>query len=282
MKKIKTNLSLQTKILCFTIVLFVVFCSTSNILWYESLTDQAVHTAVSNVQSMMEIANTSFEKTLQDINNITTLICLQLQFIYDTIYSNISTNKIKGGINMTELETMQRAKTYLDKLAQGIDPITNQEIPEDSTLNNLRLARCFFYVSDVLEQVIANGGVIGGKSKLQAFSITMEQLAKVQISQEPIRVTQLVDRISAAADNTQMKKLRTTVITDWLVEKGFLEKQLGADGKSIRIPTRNGLMIGLSAQTRQGQYGEYQAVFYNVEAQRFILDNFADILQAQK
>ena len=51
---------------------------------------------------------------------------------------------------MTELETMQRAKMYLDKLAQGTDPITNQEVPEDSVLNNVRLARCFFYVSDVL------------------------------------------------------------------------------------------------------------------------------------
>ena len=44
---------------------------------------------------------------------------------------------------MTELETMQRAKMYLDKLAQGIDPISGQEIPNDSVLNNVRLARCF-------------------------------------------------------------------------------------------------------------------------------------------
>ena len=63
---------------------------------------------------------------------------------------------------MTELETMQRAKMYLDKLAQGIDPITDREVPEDSVLNNVRLARCFFYVSDVLSKVIDNGGVIGG------------------------------------------------------------------------------------------------------------------------
>ena len=48
---------------------------------------------------------------------------------------------------MTELETIQRAKMYLDKLAQGIDPISGQEIPNDSVLNNVRLARCFFYVS---------------------------------------------------------------------------------------------------------------------------------------
>ena len=45
---------------------------------------------------------------------------------------------------MTELETMQRAKMYLDKLAQGIDPISGQEIPNDSVLNNVRLARWLF------------------------------------------------------------------------------------------------------------------------------------------
>lgn len=179
---------------------------------------------------------------------------------------------------MTELETMQRAKMYMDKLAQGIDPITNQEMPEDSTLNNVRLARCFFYVSDVLGQVIANGGAVGGKPKLQTFSISIEQLAQIQISQEPVRVTQLVELIGAAIDNPQMKKLSTTVITNWLLEKGFLEKQTGPDGKSRRVPTQNGLMIGLSTQTRQGQYGEYQAVFYNAQAQQFVLDNLTVML----
>ena len=43
---------------------------------------------------------------------------------------------------MTELEIMHRAKMYMEKLAQGIDPISDQEIPEDSVLNNVRLARC--------------------------------------------------------------------------------------------------------------------------------------------
>lgn len=147
---------------------------------------------------------------------------------------------------MTELETMQRAKMYMERLPQGIDPITNQEVPGDSVLNNVKLARCFFYVSDVLGQVIANGGVIGVKPKLQAFTITTDQLSKVQISQEPIRVTQLVDMISGAVGDSRMKKLRTTVITDWLLEKGFMEKQIGPDGRSVRVPTQNGLMIGLS------------------------------------
>ena len=179
---------------------------------------------------------------------------------------------------MTELETMRRAKMYLDKLAQGIDPITNQEVPDDSVLNNVRLARCFFYVSDVLGEVIDNGGLIGGKPKLQAFTISPDQLAQVQISPEPVRVTQLVDMIVAAVNNPQMKKLSTTTITNWLLEKGFLEKQMGPDGKSRRIPTQNGMMLGLSTETRQGQYGEYQAVFYSAAAQQFVLDHLPDIL----
>lgn len=40
---------------------------------------------------------------------------------------------------MTGLETMRRAKVYMDKLAQGIDPVTNREVSEDSVLNNVRL-----------------------------------------------------------------------------------------------------------------------------------------------
>lgn len=179
---------------------------------------------------------------------------------------------------MTELETMQRAKMYMDKLAQGMDPITNREVPEDSVLNNVRLARCFFYVSDVLSQVIANGGVIGGRPKLQPFHITKDQLSRMQVSQEPVRVTQLVEMISAGVDDPRMKKLSTTVITNWLLEKGFLEKQVSPDGKNRRVPTQNGLMIGLSSETRQGQYGEYQAVFYNAAAQQFVLDHLPEIL----
>lgn len=179
---------------------------------------------------------------------------------------------------MTELETMQRAKMYMEKLAQGIDPVTNQEVAEDSVLNSVRLARCFFYVSDVLGRVIANGGVIGGNPKLQPFAITSEQLSKVQVSQEPVRVTRLVGMISEAVGNPQMKKLGTTVITDWLLEKGFLEKQTGPDGRNNRVPTQNGIRIGLFTQMRQGQYGEYLAVFYNTEAQRFVLDNLMAML----
>ena len=48
---------------------------------------------------------------------------------------------------MTELETMQRAKMYIDKLANGINPLNDAPVPEWELLNNVRLRRCFFYCS---------------------------------------------------------------------------------------------------------------------------------------
>ena len=61
---------------------------------------------------------------------------------------------------MTELEKMERAKMYMEKLANGINPIDDSPVPDGDTVNNVRISRCFFFVSDILEQVIKNGGVI--------------------------------------------------------------------------------------------------------------------------
>ena len=177
---------------------------------------------------------------------------------------------------MTELETMQRTKMYMDKLARGIDPITNQEISDDSVLNNVRLARCFYYVSDVLEKVIANGGNVGGGSKRQPFIITPAQLAMVRLSSEP--VSWIIDALAEAVNDPEMRKLNATVITNWLLQKGFLEKRTTNDGKNNRVPTPSGHAIGLTSETRQGRDGEYQLVLYNLNAQRFVLDHLMDML----
>lgn len=184
-------------------------------------------------------------------------------------------------MKMTELEIMQRAKIYMEKLAQGIDPISDQEIPEDSVLNNVRLARCFFYVSGVLDQVIAGGGRVVSTPQ-KGFFITDEELGRVNPSQEPIRITQFVDLIMNAINDPDRKKLKTSAITDWLIEKGFMSKQADADGKSKRLPTAMGEQIGLTVKLREGQYGTYQAVYYSSEAQRFVLDHLQEMLQAEK
>lgn len=179
---------------------------------------------------------------------------------------------------MTELEIMQRAKMYMDQLSQGIDPVSGQELPEDSALNNVRLARCFFYVSGVLEQVIRNGGHVGAVQKSE-FAITPEQLAAVQISAAPIRITEFVNALMQAVDSISVKKPNVTKFTNWLIEKGFLAKETTPDGKNRRVPTAAGRNLGMTTQMRQSTEGEYLAIYYDANAQRFLLDHIYDILR---
>lgn len=42
---------------------------------------------------------------------------------------------------MTELEKIERAKMYMDKLANGINPIDDTMAPDDDLINNVRLPR---------------------------------------------------------------------------------------------------------------------------------------------
>ena len=59
---------------------------------------------------------------------------------------------------MTEIEIIARAQMYLEKLANGIDPLTNKEVPENDVVNNVRISRCLFYSSGILKQIIDNKG----------------------------------------------------------------------------------------------------------------------------
>ena len=64
---------------------------------------------------------------------------------------------------MTELEKIEYTKGFVDKLAEGINPIDGTPIAEGDLLNNVRISRCMYYVSDILRRVIENGGIEGKK-----------------------------------------------------------------------------------------------------------------------
>lgn len=59
---------------------------------------------------------------------------------------------------MTELEIIVRAQMYLEKLANGVNPLTGQEVPENDVVNEIRIARCLFYTSGILKQIVENKG----------------------------------------------------------------------------------------------------------------------------
>jgi len=184
---------------------------------------------------------------------------------------------------MTELETMERAKMYIEKLANGINPIDDSVIPDGDVVNNVRLSRCFFYVADVLQKVIDNGGEVKAqrekKSQKMPFDISFDEIQKYPFSDEPIALSKIAERIDSLVDDENMKKLSYKNIADWLVEIEMLRIVTKDDGKTAKAPTDQGMNIGISVEVRNGQYGEYEIIVYNRTAQQFIVDNIEAVIE---
>ncbi len=56
--------------------------------------------------------------------------------------------------NMNELDALKYAKMFIDKMAHGINPLTNQSVPQTDLIANQRISKCLSYVSDILQEKI--------------------------------------------------------------------------------------------------------------------------------
>ena len=182
---------------------------------------------------------------------------------------------------MTELEKLKHAKDYMDKLSNGIDPVSDEVLPEDTVLNNVDLSRCFFYLSDVLRKLIENNDFVvrqyPKKTQLTPFALPDDLRTKIEITETPAMIRQFTDRINKLVDETVMQKLKVTALTTWLADNGFLYEEIISTKKRKR-PTKAGEELGIFSELHEGRYGGYLAILYKESAQRHIVSNLDQII----
>lgn len=176
-----------------------------------------------------------------------------------------------------DIKLVQHAKDYIDDLANGVNPLTKENVDDNDIVNNVKISRCLFYVSSVLNEVIENGGTKKpAKAKELPFSVDSLNLDNIELSQTPVSVSVIASSINELKPD-DMKKLKATAITNWLVDIKMLEL-VTINNRNVKRPTAEGRMIGITDEQRQGQYGSYTVVCYNEDAQRFIIDNLNVII----
>lgn len=181
---------------------------------------------------------------------------------------------------MTELEIMMRAKMYIESLANGVDPLTGQNVDPDDIVNNVRISRCLFYVSGILQKVIDNGGAVQRKaSDKTEFSLTDEQKRSLTPETYAQSSSKITAAINSMIDDRVMKKLKVTTLNKWLVNAGLLTEVTGPTGKTRKVPTPDGEMMGLQETSFSDQKGTHSYVVYDRSAQQFIFDNIDAIIE---
>ena len=100
---------------------------------------------------------------------------------------------------MTDLETIKRVRMYIDKLANGINPLNDFILPQSDIVNNVHISRCLFYTSDILRQIIENDKNTDKNkknNKKEDFYISFENIQKFPFSDTPIPISEIAKRIN--------------------------------------------------------------------------------------
>ena len=183
-------------------------------------------------------------------------------------------------IDVKKLET---AILYLQRIADGNNPVNNMPAEEDSVLNNPNVIRCMYFVKEVLEEVKRNDGFIGRKpKKSEKAEFPMESLESF-LYQEDKPITRFVEQINSAIDENRFQKISYKPIQNWLKLNEFLEERVFENfGKSFNVPTEKGEQLGIRYEVRKSMRGvDYIATVYGKSAQEYIVKNLEKIIAGE-
>ncbi len=179
---------------------------------------------------------------------------------------------------MNEINKLKRAKLYMDKLANGIDPNSGNRVHVDDIVRDSRVIACFEYISRVLGweiEAFEHSEKPSKKPKRVQTFITDEQLAELKFNYGECRVSDIANEINRVIEPNGSKKMQAAWINDWLESIGMLCRN--AEGR--RVATSEGEDIGISSKLKTRANGEeYYLNLYSVQAQSFIFDNLRAII----
>lgn len=181
---------------------------------------------------------------------------------------------------MERLQMILKAKNYLELMSHSIDPIT-QEAIEDSVLQKNEVKEMLLYISTLLDELIANEGEVINIASPIEFSIERINKNLIAISDQPIQITSFVKRINNQVDNSKMKTLKPSRLTGWLLENGYLNKDIipVLKNETVYSTTSSSKDIGIVEQDKiNAETGEIKkSIVLTKMAQEFIVDNLENI-----
>lgn len=179
---------------------------------------------------------------------------------------------------MSEIEKMQRAKMYIDKLAAGINPIDDSEVPPNDIVRNQRVVNCFRYISEILSKQA--GTRTPQKKELPPFFLPHEQRNLFEYSDTPLFGSEILKQVNSLAESFRCKKLKSKHFFYALTKIGLIGEVITADNVKFRCPTEFGLNNGvILEQNFRSDGSKYSSIKYQQAAQRFIIDNIDAIAE---
>ena len=186
----------------------------------------------------------------------------------------------------SENAIIERAEMYLRKLSCGINPLTDEILPEGDSCKQERISKCLAYVASLLQQQLNHDHVApipteqprnakrAAKPAMQELALDTEALTRYRFFDYPVSISRVVRNINELLPrNVNMNHLLYADVANFLVQEGILERQTTEDGNEANLPTAKGESYGFEKGESElrGHHNIYTQCWQ--QAQQFILDN---------
>lgn len=176
---------------------------------------------------------------------------------------------------MIDEEKIVTAKVWIEKLANGINPLNDELVKDDDLINNVHISRCLFYVAELLSEVKTR--TAAERIIRKKFFLSANDAANISIS-KPNGIANFVKLVNGYISD-DMKALSAVQVIKWLRHEGLMQEVQKEDGHKTNLPTEDGKKIGITTEIQRNPEGlDYQRVVYSVDAQRFLLNNIESIV----
>lgn len=186
---------------------------------------------------------------------------------------------------MGKLELIKRSQICLKQLNEGVHPVTGAFLPNDSVFIDEQVKRYFSFIVRILDEHIELSEKVERlereKVTKQKFSLTREQSEEIKLSEEPISILAFVKNVNSVIDTDFTEKLSSTLINEWLVERGFFKKtkKKTTINKTVYKPSDLAQNLGIiESDVVDKNSGEVKTVIkLEQRAQLFLLENIENI-----
>lgn len=179
---------------------------------------------------------------------------------------------------MIDVEKLNSAKAWIEKLANGINPLNDELVKDDDLINNVHISRCLFYVSELLGEINIRTSV--ERRSRKPFFLSKNDAVNIPIS-IPNGIANFIRLVNGYIPEG-MKPLSAGQTIKWLRNEGLMKEVQKEDGHKTNLPTEKGNSIGITTEVQRNPEGiDYQRVVYSVDAQRFMLNNIEAIATLQ-
>ncbi len=179
-----------------------------------------------------------------------------------------------------DIEKLMKAREVLAKIAEGINPLSGQPINEKDFVHDPKMIRHFFYISEVMNDMIRYQARSHMK-RLTDFIITEDEKQLVALPESKIGVTEFAKRINFVIDPMKSRKLTGTDLNKQLKKMGVLSEEKGEDGKPRTIINDKSGTYGIETEKRSFNGREYEMIVFNDQGKKYLMDNLEKIMASQ-